>query len=81
MKFNYKNFILIITSIIFGFVIPGMIHAYYYPWLYNIINNFTERSEPLEEHIDLFNSILVFVLSWIITLLLMIIINFLKKNI
>ena len=76
---NYKNTIYIVTYIIFAFVIPGMVHAYYYPWLYNIINTVTKRSEPIEENIDLFNSILVFVLSWLITIILMIIINSLKK--
>lgn len=62
------------------FIIPGVLYTYYYPWLYNIINSYTKRSEPLDDNIDLLNSILIFVLNFFIYLSIAIIIAFIAKS-
>ena len=64
----------------FVFIIPGILYTYYYPWLYNIINSYTKRSEPLDDNIDLLNSILIFVLNFLIYLSITIIIAFVAKS-
>lgn len=62
------------------FIIPGVLYTYYYPWLYNIINSYTKRSEPLDDNIDLLNSIFIFVLNFFIYLSIAIIIAFIAKS-
>tara|TARA_Y100001958_G_C21221433_1_gene546795 strand:+ start:935 stop:1156 length:222 start_codon:yes stop_codon:yes gene_type:complete len=46
-------------------IIPGVLYTYYYPWLYNKINSYTNRSLPLDDDIDLVNSILIFIVTWL----------------
>ena len=62
-------------------IIPGILYTYYYPWLYNKINNYTDRSLPLDDDIDLVNSILIFVVTWIVFIILKILLYFIKKNV
>ena len=47
-------------------IIPGILYTYYYPWLYNKINSYTNRSQFLDDEIDLLNSILVFFFTWLV---------------
>ena len=42
------------------------LYTYYYPWLYNKINSYTNRGPYLDDEIDLVNSMLVFLLTWLI---------------
>ena len=51
-------------------IIPGVLYTYYYPWLYNKINEYTKRSRPLNDNIDLVNSILIFVVTWLFIVIL-----------
>ncbi len=46
--------------------IPGFLYTYYYPWLYNKINSYTNRGPYLDDEIDLVNSMLVFLLTWLV---------------
>ena len=46
-------------------IIPGILYTYYYPWLYNKINSYTNRGPFLDDEIDLLNSILVFLFTWL----------------
>ena len=72
-----KIFMIINNSIML--IIPGILYTYYYPWLYNKINNYTDRSLPLDDDIDLVNSILIFVVTWIVFIILKILLYFIKK--
>ena len=60
-------------------IIPGILYTYYYPWLYNKINEKTRRSRPLNsDNIDLVNSILIFVVTWLFFVTLTLILTSLK---
>jgi len=60
-------------------IIPGVLYTYYYPWLYNKINEKTRRSRPLNsDNIDLVNSILIFVVTWLFFVVLTLVLTSLK---
>lgn len=60
-------------------IIPGILYTYYYPWLYNKINEKTRRSSPLNsDNIDLVNSILIFVVTWLFFVVLTLVLTSLK---
>ena len=48
-----------IVSMCLSLLLPALLYTYYYPWLYNKINNYTERGEDLNE-VDLLNVFIVF---------------------
>ena len=60
-------------------IIPGILYTYYYPWLYNKINSYTNRSLPLDDDIDLVNSILIFVVTWIFFIILAVFLSIFLK--
>ena len=72
---NVKDLVIaFITSFI-----PGLLYTYYYPWLYNKINEKTRRSRPLNsDNIDLVNSILIFVVTWLFFVVLTLVLTSLK---
>ena len=47
-----------IVSMCLSLLLPALLYTYYYPWLYNKINNYTERGEDLNE-VDLLNVFIV----------------------
>ena len=63
-------------------IIPGVLYTYYYPWLYNKVNNYTKRGEDLNQ-IDLLNVMIVFLITWLLISLFLITMLpiILKKNI
>tara|TARA_B110000902_G_C14036092_1_gene485963 strand:+ start:489 stop:722 length:234 start_codon:yes stop_codon:yes gene_type:complete len=54
-----KRFIILIGALIGS----SVIHAYYYPWLYNIVNTITQRTENLDDEIDILNMSIVFLIT------------------
>ena len=71
-----------IVSMCLSLLLPALLYTYYYPWLYNKINNYTERGEDLNE-VDLLNVFIVFFITWVLISLFFIIvfpIIYLKKN-
>ncbi len=71
-----------IISICLSLLLPALLYTYYYPWLYNKVNNYTKRGEDLNQ-IDLLNVIIVFLITWLLISLFLIIMLpiLLKKNI
>lgn len=60
-------------------IIPGVLYTYYYPWLYNKINKHTKRSQPMNiDNIDLVNSILIFVVTWLFFVILTLVLSSMK---
>ncbi len=52
---NEKIFIIQIIQIPLIIFISSVVYTYLYPWLYNKINNYTKRSEYLNDEIDFIN--------------------------
>ena len=48
----------------------GFMFVYAYPWLYNMINKFTKRGPDLHENIDFVNSMLMFIVSSVVLIIL-----------
>jgi len=71
-----------IISICLSLLLPALLYTYYYPWLYNKVNNYTKRGEDLNQ-IDLLNVIIVFLITWLLISLFLITMLpiILKKNI
>ena len=71
-----------IISIYLSLLLPALLYTYYYPWLYNKVNNYTKRGEDLNQ-IDLLNVIIVFLITWLLISLFLITMLpiILKKNI
>tara|TARA_Y100001970_G_C14148671_1_gene811365 strand:- start:193 stop:420 length:228 start_codon:yes stop_codon:yes gene_type:complete len=71
-----------IISICLSLLLPALLYTYYYPWLYNKVNNYTKRGEDLNE-IDLLNVMIVFLITWLLISLFLITMLpiILKKNI
>ena len=71
-----------IISVCLSLLLPALLYTYYYPWLYNKVNNYTKRGEDLNQ-IDLLNVIIVFLITWLLISLFLIIMLpiLLKKNI
>ncbi|MBH10042.1 MAG: hypothetical protein CMG74_06790 [Candidatus Marinimicrobia bacterium] len=62
-----------IVSMCLSLLLPALLYTYYYPWLYNKINNYTERGEDLNE-VDLLNVFIVFFITWVLISLFFIIV-------
>ena len=71
-----------IISICLSLLLPALLYTYYYPWLYNKVNNYTKRGEDLNQ-IDLLNVMIVFLITWLLISLFLITMLpiILKKNI
>ena len=71
-----------IISVCLSLLLPALLYTYYYPWLYNKVNNYTKRGENLNQ-VDLLNVIIVFLITWLLISLFLITILpiILKKNI
>tara|TARA_A100001037_G_C15063929_1_gene596104 strand:- start:1024 stop:1251 length:228 start_codon:yes stop_codon:yes gene_type:complete len=71
-----------IISVCLSLLLPALLYTYYYPWLYNKVNNYTKRGEDLNQ-VDLLNVIIVFLITWLLISLFLIIMLpiLLKKNI
>jgi len=63
-----------LLSLILSLLLPIILHIYYYPWLYNKINYYTERGDNLNDKIDLLNITIVFIITWILVIIFMTII-------
>ena len=64
-----------LVSVLLSLIIPSLLYTYYYPWLYNKVNHYTKRGEDLDDKVDIINVFLVFIITWLlITLFIMIII-------
>jgi len=55
-----------IISLVSSLIIPSLLYTYYYPWIYNKINSYTGRGEDLDDKMDILNVILVFIVTWIL---------------
>ena len=53
-------------SVLLSLIIPSILYVYYYPWLYNKINNLTERGQDLDDQMDFVNVMLMFLVTWIL---------------
>ena len=53
-------------KVLLSLIIPSILYVYYYPWLYNKINNITERGQDLDDQIDFVNVVLMFLITWIL---------------
>ncbi len=71
-----------IISVCLSLLLPALLYTYYYPWLYNKVNNYTKRGENLNQ-VDLLNVMIVFLITWLLISLFLITILpiILKKNI
>ena len=73
-----------IINVSLSLVIPSLLYTYYYPWLYNKVNSYTQRGPNLNDEIDFLNVILTFLVSWVLISLFVIFImtplNIKKKN-
>jgi hypothetical protein len=58
-----------------GGVWMGLIYVYYYPWLYNLINKYTKRSQDLHENIDFGNAMLMFIVPSVFFIVLFMILH------
>lgn len=54
-------------KIVISLIIPALLYTYYYPWMYNKINHYTERGEDLDDQIDIVNTLLTFLVTWILS--------------
>ena len=52
-----------IINVSLSLVIPSLLYTYYYPWLYNKVNSYTQRGPNLNDEIDFLNVILTFLVS------------------
>jgi hypothetical protein len=48
----------------------ALMFVYVYPWLYNTINKYTKRGPDLHEKIDFVNSMLMFIVSSVVLIIL-----------
>ena len=55
-----------IINVSLSLVIPSLLYTYYYPWLYNKVNSYTQRGPNLNDEIDFLNVILTFLVSWVL---------------
>lgn len=53
-----------IIKVFLTLIIPTLLYVYYYPWVYNKINQITKRGEDLDDHIDFVNVMLMFLVQW-----------------
>ncbi len=53
-------------KVLLSLIIPSILYVYYYPWLYNKINNVTERGQDLDDKMDFVNVVLMFLITWIL---------------
>ena len=53
-------------SVLLSLIIPSILYVLYYPWLYNKINNLTERGQDLDDQMDFVNVMLMFLVTWIL---------------
>ena len=53
-------------KVLLSLIIPSILYVYYYPWLYNKINNITERGQDLDDQMDFVNVVLMFLITWIL---------------
>lgn len=49
-----------------GIIGASAMFTYFYPWLYNKINHITKRGEDIDETIDFVNSLIMFIIAYII---------------
>ena len=75
-----------IINVSLSLVIPSLLYTYYYPWLYNKVNSYTQRGSNLNDEIDFVNVLLTFIVTWVLISLFVIfimtplIIKKIKKN-
>jgi hypothetical protein len=50
-----------IIQFFLSLIIPTTLYVYYYPWLYNKVNQFTERGEDLDDQMDFVNVLIMFI--------------------
>ena len=60
----------IVLKVFLSLIIPSILYVYYYPWLYNKINFYTERGEDLDDQMDFVNAMLMFFVAWVCMVLL-----------
>jgi hypothetical protein len=53
-----------IIKVFLTLIIPTLLYVYYYPWVYNKINQITKRGEDLDDQIDFVNVMLMFLVQW-----------------
>lgn len=70
-----------IINISFNLIIPSLLYTYYYPWLYNKVNSYTQRGPNLNNQFDFINVILTFLVNWVLILIIVIIILPILKKI
>jgi Mg/Co/Ni transporter MgtE len=58
-----KMIVIRATGFIMACIWAAIIYIYWYPWLYNQVNHYTERSEDLDENIDFVNTFIMFIVS------------------
>ena len=63
-----------IINVSLSLIVPSLLYTYYYPWLYNKINSYTQRGPNLNDQIDFVNVMLTFLVSWILMSLFLILI-------
>ena len=55
-----------IINVSLSLVIPSLLYTYYYPWLYNKVNSYTQRGSNLNDEIDFVNVLLTFIVTWVL---------------
>ena len=55
-----------ISQVFLSLIIPTILYVYYYPWLYNKVNQFTERGEDLDDQMDFVNVMIMFIGQWVL---------------
>ena len=54
----------IMTIIIFS-----IMYTYFYPWIYNKVNHFTERGQDLDDKIDIINAMIMAAILYILIMI------------
>ena len=54
--------LIISASVIFSSIIFSLMYTYFYPWLYNKVNNVTKRGQDLDDSIDIVNVFIMFII-------------------
>jgi hypothetical protein len=70
---NIKLFSVGFIHLALTLLIPSLLFTYYYPWVYNKVNELTERSQMLDDKHDLVNVMFMFIITWIMFILLTVI--------
>lgn len=70
---NIKLFSAGFVQLALTLLIPSLLFTYYYPWVYNKVNEVTERGQMLDDKHDLVNVMLMFIITWIMFILLTVI--------